>query len=158
MKKIIFLFALLLSTATFSMAQNTDAKANQKAKRMERREEKISKFKAKLGISTEQETKLRAIFEESRAAKEAIRNEALTVDQRKAKAKTIEEARRQKVMAVLSPQQQEQLKAMIAERKEKGKGKGPKGGKKRGGGMGQAKPQQPKNDEIGADELEDLGF
>jgi Spy/CpxP family protein refolding chaperone len=67
-----------------------------------------------LNLTDEQKAKLGPIFDDAKAKSDEVRGDAtLTADQKKAKMKEIGADLHAKVRAVLTPEQQEQLKAKM---------------------------------------------
>ena len=96
-------------------------------------EERLKKMTETLGLSQEQQDKVKAIFEGGREEMGKLRE--LPEDQRRAKFGEFMKAQNEKVLAVLTPEQQEKYKAAIAERAKEG-GRRPGGDK-----PGEKKPE-----------------
>ncbi len=92
-------------------------------------EERIKKMTEQLGLTQEQQDKVKAIFEGGR--EEMAKLKDTPEDQRRAKYGEFMKAQSEKVLAVLTPEQQEKYKAAIAERL---KNAGPGGERKPGEG------------------------
>ena len=96
-------------------------------------EERMKKMTEQLGLSQEQQHKIKAIFEGGR--EEMAKLKDTPEDQRRAKYGEFMKAQSEKVLAVLTPEQQEKYKAAIAERAKEG-GRRPGGDK-----PGEKKPE-----------------
>ena len=92
-------------------------------------EERIKKMTEQLTLTQEQQDKVKAIFEGSREEMGKLRE--LPEDQRREKFGAFMKAQNEKVLAVLTPEQQEKYKASMAERAKQG---GPGGERKPGEG------------------------
>ena len=77
-------------------------------------EERLKKMTEQLGLSQEQQDKIKAIFEGGR--EEMAKLKDTPEDQRRAKFGEFMKAQSEKVLAVLTPEQQEKYKAAMAER------------------------------------------
>jgi len=107
-------------------------------------EERIKKMTEQLGLTQEQQDKIKAIFEGGR--EEMAKLKDTPEDQRRAKFGEFMKAQNEKVLAVLTPEQQEKYKAAIAERMKNAGGAGgerkPGEGRRPGGGKpGEGKPE-----------------
>ena len=104
-------------------------------------EERMKKMTETLGLSEDQQTKIKAIFEGGREEMAKLRE--VPEDQRRAKFGEFMKAQNEKVLAVLTPEQQEKYKASIAERAKQGGPGGPRGDRKPGDKKpdGGAKPE-----------------
>jgi Spy/CpxP family protein refolding chaperone len=124
----------LLTLPTFSLA--ADEKPERKRPEGGGRpnpEERLKKMTETLGLSQEQQDKVKAVFEGGREEMGKLRD--LPEDQRRAKFGEFMKAQNEKVLAVLTPEQQEKYKAAIAERAKQG-------GPRRGGDKpGEKKPE-----------------
>lgn len=81
-------------------------------------DERIARMKAKLDLTDDQVTKIKAIFDEQKTALEPIyKDQTLTKEQKREKAKPIRDAAKDKVDAVLTPEQK--AKADEARKKKK---------------------------------------
>jgi Spy/CpxP family protein refolding chaperone len=98
-------------------------------------EERLKKMTEQLGLSQEQQDKIKAIFEGGR--EEMAKLKDTPEDQRRAKFGEFMKAQSEKVLAVLTPEQQEKYKAAMAERLKNGGG--PRGERKPGEGKPEAK-------------------
>jgi Spy/CpxP family protein refolding chaperone len=96
-------------------------------------EERLKKMTETLGLTQEQQDKVKAIFEGSREEMAKLRE--VPEDQRREKFGEFMKAQNEKVLAVLTPEQQEKYKAVIAERAKEG-GRRPGGDK-----PGEKKPE-----------------
>lgn len=83
-------------------------------------EERVAKMKTKLGLTDDQATQIKAIFAEQKAALEPIyKDQSLSKEQKREKAKPIMDAGKAKIDAVLTPEQK--AKAEEARKKKKDK-------------------------------------
>ncbi|MCC7230931.1 MAG: hypothetical protein IT203_11110 [Fimbriimonadaceae bacterium] len=92
-------------------------------------------------LTSDQKTKLEAINKETKSALKGLRDKAQTGDKEalKTEFKKVQQARREKIMAMLTPEQKTSYQALLKDAMDKIKkgakdGKGGKGGK--GGGIG----------------------
>ncbi len=105
-------------------------------------EERLKKMTEMLTLTQEQQDKVKTIMESGREEMGKLRD--LPEDQRREKFGEFMKAQNEKIMAVLTPEQQEKYKAAMAERMKQGGGPGGprgEGGKKPEGG---AKPEEKK--------------
>ena len=116
-----FLFALplaaagLIVTATSAFAENKKPKA---ARAGHTPGERLKAMTENLGLTEEQQGKLKAIFEQNRPkAKELRADTALSKEDKRAKMIELRKAEIQEIRAVLTPEQQEKMKEMRAARK-----------------------------------------
>ena len=98
-------------------------------------EDRIKKMTEQLGLTQDQQDKIKAIFEGGR--EELAKLKDTPEDQRRAKFGEFMKAQNEKVLAVLTPEQQEKYKAAIAERMKNAGG--PRGERKPGEGKPEAK-------------------
>jgi Spy/CpxP family protein refolding chaperone len=92
-------------------------------------EERLKRMTEQLTLTQEQQDKIKAIFEGGREEMAKLRE--LPEDQRREKFGEFMKAQNEKVLAVLTPEQQEKYKAAIAERAKQG---GKRGDRKPGEG------------------------
>src|SRR5688572_8963483 len=123
MKRIIFGMLAIALFAGAAQAQDTTRHKGHKGHKTHR-----SMMMGKMNLSEEQKVKLKSINEARKSEVEVVEKTALTTDQRKAKMKEIHEKYQGQVKAVLTPEQQNQMKSF------KDKGRGHKGFDKRGAG------------------------
>jgi len=102
----------LLTLPTLSLAADEKPAAGQRQRMTP--EERLKKMTETLGLSQEQQDKIKAIFEGGR--EEMAKLKDTPEDQRRAKFGEFMKAQNEKVLAVLNPEQQEKYKAAIAER------------------------------------------
>lgn len=94
-------------------------------------EERLKRMTEQLTLTQEQQDKVKKIMEDGREEMGKLRD--LPEDQRREKGREFMKAQSEKIMAVLTPEQQEKYKAAIAERMKQGGGPGGprgEGGKK----------------------------
>ncbi len=83
-------------------------------------EDRLAKMKTRLELSDDQVTKLKAVFEEQKAALDPIfQDTTLSKEQKRDKAKPIMEASRAKIDAVLTPEQKTKMDAARKSHQEK---------------------------------------
>lgn len=76
-----------------------------------------------LGLTENQKTKMKALHEEMQQQKNTIKNDAtLSDDQKKEKMKELHKAQSEKMKTILTPDQQEKMKAFREQRKQNHKG------------------------------------
>src|SRR4029077_4704981 len=85
-------------------------------------EERVKKMTETLGLTQEQQDKIKAIFESGREEFGKLKD--VPEDQRREKMREAFKAQNDKVLAVLTPEQQEKYKAAMAERMKQGGGSG----------------------------------
>ena len=102
-------------------------------------EERMKKMTEQLGLSQDQQDKIKAIFEGGR--EEMAKLKDTPEDQRRAKFGEFMKAQNEKVLAVLTPEQQEKYKTAMAERMKQGGGPGGPGGKRGERKPGEKKPE-----------------
>ena len=107
-------------------------------------EERLKKMTEQLTLTEDQQAKVKAIFEGGR--EEMAKLKDTPEDQRRAKFGEFMKAQNEKVLAVLTPEQQEKYKAAMAERAKQGGGPGgerkPGEGRRPGGDKpGEKKPE-----------------
>lgn len=74
-------------------------------------EQRLETMKTNLGLSDDQVAKLKSLFEEQKAALDPIfQDQSLSPEQRREKARPINQETRQKVADVLTPEQREKMK------------------------------------------------
>jgi Spy/CpxP family protein refolding chaperone len=78
-------------------------------------EERLKHLTEKLSLTADQQTQIKQIFEDGRAAFQGLKD--LPKDQRREQARELMKTQHEKIMAVLTPDQQAKFKAMIAEHK-----------------------------------------
>jgi len=100
-------------------------------------EERLKRMTETLGLSQEQQDKVKAVMEENRGKFEEIR--ALPEDQRRDKMRELFAAQQEKINAILTPEQQEKYKAEMEKRRQQGGGPGGPGGP--GGRRGEGGPK-----------------
>ena len=93
-------------------------------------EERLKKMTEQLTLTQDQQDKIKAIFEGGR--EEMAKLKDTPEDQRRAKFGEFMKAQSEKVLAVLTPEQQEKYKAAMAERAKQGGPGGPRGERKPG--------------------------
>ena len=98
-------------------------------------EERLKKMTEDLKLTEDQQAKIKAVFEGGR--EEMAKLKDTPEDQRRAKYGEFMKAQNEKVLAVLTPEQQEKYKAAMAERMKNAGGR-PEGGP--GGKRGERKP------------------
>ena len=104
-------------------------------------EERLKKMTEQLTLTEDQQGKIKAIFESGR--EEMAKLKDTPEDQRREKFGEFMKAQNEKVLAVLTPEQQEKYKAAMAERAKQGGG--PRGERKPGEGKpGGDKPGEKK--------------
>jgi Spy/CpxP family protein refolding chaperone len=84
--------------------------------------ERLKKMTETLGLTQEQQDKIKAIFESGREEFGKLRD--VPEDQRREKMREAFKAQNDKILAVLTPEQQEKYKAAMAERLKQGGGPG----------------------------------
>ena len=100
-------------------------KFDQMKARMNDKREGIQSALAKLGLTDDQNAKIKSIFESHKGEMKAIRDDAsLTKDQKMVKTKTLHETIVGQVKGVLTPEQQKKLDDMMAQKHEGHKGQG----------------------------------
>lgn len=124
MKRILTGMLAIVLFAGAAQAQDTTKHKGHKGSHKTQR----SMMMGKMNLSVEQKAKLKTINEARKNEVEALDKTALTTDQRKAKMKEIQEKYQGQVKAVLTPEQQNQMKSF------KDKGRGHKEFDKRGEG------------------------
>lgn len=83
-------------------------------------DQRLDRMKSQLALSDDQVTKLKAIFEEQKAAIDPIfQDQTLTPEQKREKAKPISQATRQKIADVLTPEQKAKMKELRAQKSDK---------------------------------------
>ncbi len=108
--------AVALLPLSISSAQTADASAS--AKKTASIEERLATMKTNLSLSDDQVAKLKAIFEDQKAAAAPIlADKSLSKEERAAKLKPIKDATKAKVKAVLTPEQQLKMKASRKDKK-----------------------------------------
>jgi Spy/CpxP family protein refolding chaperone len=136
----ILVLAVALAAAVFvpqvNAAQETGPKGEgrrgEPAARQERRAQHLAEA---LGLSADQQAKIKAIHEQERAQVEAIRaDQSLSREQKMEKRKALREATVQQVDAILTPEQRPKAQAMREKMRERMKDGGPR--KHRGPGHG----------------------
>ncbi len=86
----------------------------------------IKEALSQLDLTADQKTQIKAIFQDDEAQAKAVRQDTtLTADAKQAKIAAIWKATREKVMAVLTPAQQQQLQQIMQERHGNGTGSTP---------------------------------
>jgi hypothetical protein len=107
---------------------------------MRRGGEHLRQMLESLGLDAQQRTAVQQIVDEGRAQHQALRDQALTGEERRARHRAILEANGQRIRALLRPDQQQRFDAHVARMRQRfeagpgGPGGGPGGG--RGGGPG----------------------
>ena len=115
-----FTIALAQSSSS-GMQQGTMAEGQMKHGGMQDRLEWLSK---ELNLSDEQKEKLKPILQDEGKQMRAVHDDSsLTPDQRRDKMKQIHQTFRPQIQAVLTPEQQEKLKNLKEEAREKRQGK-----------------------------------
>jgi hypothetical protein len=90
----------------------------------EKRHEERKEFKKELNLNEDQKVKVKAINDNYKAKKDALKEETnLTPAQRQEKMKALKEERKTKLQAVLTPEQYQLMKEEKEERKQEHKGK-----------------------------------
>ncbi len=108
-------------------------------------EERLKRMTEQLTLTQEQQDKIKKIFEDGREEMGKLRD--LPEDQRREKGREFFKAQSEKVMGVLTPEQQEKYKAAMAERMKREGGPGGPGGRRGEGDKkpeGGAKPEEKK--------------
>ncbi|HYG99594.1 MAG TPA: hypothetical protein VD837_10720 [Terriglobales bacterium] len=100
----------------------------------------LGRMVEQLNLSDEQKSKLQPLFEQQRTQMQALRQDtSLTPEQKRTKMKELRDANHQQVMAILTPEQQQNLESMRAKRPRRGYGTG------MGPDMQPAPPSPPQN-------------
>jgi Spy/CpxP family protein refolding chaperone len=100
-------------------------------------EERLKRLTEQLTLTQEQQDKVKKIFEEGRTQMEGLRD--LQPEERRTKMREAMQAQNDKIAAVLTAEQKEKYKEIVARRAE--------GGGQRGGGAGgRAEAEKPKTD------------
>ncbi len=124
------------SVASFTYAQPADAPSGEKAEKAERAEkgggrrgggDQLPRLKERLKLTDEQVAKLEPIFAEQRAQMQKLAD--LPQEERRAKARELNEATSTKVVPILTAEQAAEFKAMREEMGRRGKGGEGKGDK-----------------------------
>ncbi|MGH9522052.1 MAG: hypothetical protein ACRD3E_05940 [Terriglobales bacterium] len=113
MRKSVFIFLLSAAIfATAALAQNATADAGQRGMHGPQRA-----FQ-QLNLTADQQSQLKQFTQDQRAQMQALRsNASLTPEQRQQQIKQLREANHQKVMGILTPDQQAQFKQMQQQRR-----------------------------------------
>jgi len=100
-------------------------------------EQRLKMMTEKLGLTTEQQEKIKAVFEKGKAEREALKpaGEKPTEEERE-KIRASMKAHREEIDAILTPEQREKMKEMREKRKDERGGRGP------GGERGERKPKK----------------
>jgi Spy/CpxP family protein refolding chaperone len=120
MKKLILSLAIAACTALSVQAQNATPTPGPKPEGHRGAghfspEERLKHLTEKLGLTQPQQDQIKQIFQDSRAGFQGLKD--LPKDQRREQARELMKAQHEKIMAVLTPDQQAKFKAMIAEHK-----------------------------------------
>jgi Spy/CpxP family protein refolding chaperone len=140
MKKfLITLSAVIAVSATPVLAQNDQPKPEagregRAAGRMNP-EERLKMMTSSLGLTQEQQDKIKAVMDGNKDAYAKIRE--LPQDERRAKMQEVMKTEREKITAILTPEQQEKYKAAMASRGNRGD---------RGGATDAPKKDEPKKE------------
>jgi len=108
-------------------------------------EERLKRMSEALSLTQEQQDKVKAIFEGGREEMGKLRE--APEGERREKFRAFMESQNQKIMGVLTPEQQEKYKGIIAERMKQAGQRGPGGP----GGEGGRKPEGEKKPEGGGE-------
>ncbi len=141
------LFAAALAAATLAHAQDVSNSTSsqpappaaaqpgpQNDNREDRMRQRHERMMKELNLSDAQKQQMKSIHQESRQQAEAIRNDSsLTPEQKHAKLEALHDAIHEKVNGILTPEQQEKVKAMKHHRKH---------GHRKGAGQGEQPPSQ----------------
>ncbi len=93
--------------------QLTQNKANMQAKRKEMQDKRAAEMKTKLGLSNDQEAKLRSQQDATRAQMKAVKEDkSLSADAKKAKIKSLKDAAKEQRKSVLTADQQKKWDEM----------------------------------------------
>ena len=122
MKNILLTIVLaggMLALPCVSMAQ--DEKPEGKGRRSSP-EERVAQMKEKLSLTDEQAAKVKSVFEASHGKMRELRDDqALSAEDRRSKMGEIRKAQMEEVRGILTPEQQEKMKEMRKEAREKNK-------------------------------------
>jgi Spy/CpxP family protein refolding chaperone len=135
MKKLLLFAIAGFFFATASNAQVTrDAATSQNVQSDTSHHFRKNKMMDDLNLSPDQKTQLKALHQNMKQQRDAIKNDAtLTPDQKKEKMKELHKSQQDKMNSILTPDQQAKRKAFMEQRKENqkmnGKWKGKKGNK-----------------------------
>ncbi|MBW3635212.1 MAG: Spy/CpxP family protein refolding chaperone [Armatimonadetes bacterium] len=113
-------FVLGLGTLSYAAPKNGEGKGA--------KGNRIGKMVKELGLTDTQKTQLKAILADAKTQREALKaNTALTTAQRQTQTSELQKATREKIVALLTPEQKEKMVAMRkkerAERKKNGAAK-----------------------------------
>ena len=116
MKKISFLFAIIMSVSLFSFSQGTPV-PNQFDEKVEVKSKKMNRFKTELDLTDAQNEEIRNIKSKYRPHHEAI--DLLDDEEmKKIEHRNLRKAERDEITAVLSPEQRIKFEEMHAEKKQ----------------------------------------
>lgn len=133
-------FAQDSATTPAPNAGQTAGKGDRGERREEMRARHMQRMAQELNLTEAQKTQLKSLHEQQRAQMEALKNEALTVDQRRAKMKELHTSFKTQTQAILTPEQQAKMQELKQKRGGKrgkhGRGHGRHGDGNHGEGTG----------------------